>query len=242
MQLPVFPLPVFLLPGGVTRLRIFEPRYKKLVSIATRDQGFALTVYKPDTEFEVSEWAAWVDIIDFYEEDGMLHIDVKAKSLVSLSEVHFDEDNLRFAQCQPINHWPEASSSESHIALAQSLIEAQIWGAARALLQGLGLEEVPARVCRMMAKLEEGQNQDMEKAHYWWVRASDAAPEPTWVCEDCGAVRPTWTPLCSRCDAVGTFDWRTPEHTKPVSLAFNPEPEVMVPELPKTKVVEGKLN
>jgi len=131
---------------------------------------------------------------------------------------------------------------ESRIALAQSLIEAQIWGAARALLEGLGLEEVPARVCRMMAKLEEGQNQDMEKAHYWWVRASDAAPEPTWVCEDCGAVRPTWTPLCSRCDAVGTFDWRTPEHTKPVSLAFNPEPGVIVPELPKTKVVDGKLN
>ena len=123
MQLPVFPLPVFLLPGGVTRLRIFEPRYKKLVSIATREQGFALTVYKPDAEFEVSEWAAWVDIIDFYDEDGMLHIDVKARSLVSLKQVRFDDDNLRFAHCEPINHRPKASSSESHIALADKLEE-----------------------------------------------------------------------------------------------------------------------
>ena len=125
--------------------------------------------------------------------------------------------------------------SESRIALAQSLIEAKIWGAARTLLEELGLKEAPARVCRMMAKLEEGQNQDTQKAHYWWVRASDAAPDPTWVCDDCGSVPPAWTPVCSRCDAVGTFDWRTPEHKKPVSLAFNPEPEIIVPEYLRQK-------
>ncbi|TMO56385.1 LON peptidase substrate-binding domain-containing protein [Pseudoalteromonas phenolica] len=123
MQLPVFPLPVFLLPEGVTRLRIFEPRYKKLVSIATKEDGFALTIYKPDAEFEVSEWAAWVNIVDFFEEEGMLHIDVQAKSLVKLSNVYFDEDNLRFAKCEPKEHWAQASSSENHIALADKLEE-----------------------------------------------------------------------------------------------------------------------
>ncbi len=32
VNLPIFPLPVFLLPKGVTRLRIFEERYLKMVA------------------------------------------------------------------------------------------------------------------------------------------------------------------------------------------------------------------
>jgi len=40
VTLPIFPLPVFLLPGGVTKLRIFEPRYLKMVSTASSGQGF----------------------------------------------------------------------------------------------------------------------------------------------------------------------------------------------------------
>ena len=123
MQLPVFPLPVFLLPEGVTRLRIFEPRYKKLVSIATRESGFALTVYKPDAEFEVSQWAAWVDIIDFFDDGGMLHIDVRTKSLVKMSGLNYDEDNLRFAHCEPISHWPQMPANDYHTALADKLEE-----------------------------------------------------------------------------------------------------------------------
>ena len=36
IELPLFPLSIFLLPGGITRLRIFEPRYLKMVAIASR--------------------------------------------------------------------------------------------------------------------------------------------------------------------------------------------------------------
>ncbi|MEH6452600.1 MAG: peptidase S16, partial [Psychromonas sp.] len=32
MRIALFPLPIFILPGGKTRLTIFEPKYKRLVS------------------------------------------------------------------------------------------------------------------------------------------------------------------------------------------------------------------
>ena len=47
MRLALFPLSVFLLPDGITRLRIFEPRYKRLVSQAmSSGEGFGLCLPK----------------------------------------------------------------------------------------------------------------------------------------------------------------------------------------------------
>ena len=104
---------------------------------------------------------------------------------------------------------------ESCIALARALIDAKIWGAARSHLTALGLERgdnPPSRVCRLMAELEEGETQNMDAVRSWLVRASSAAPDPAWICADCGAAHINWTPLCSRCDALGALDWRVPEH------------------------------
>ena len=61
MQLGVFPLPIILFPNGITRLRIFEPRYVRLVKQAAAGDGFALSVYMPNTEFNSSKIAAWVE-------------------------------------------------------------------------------------------------------------------------------------------------------------------------------------
>ena len=121
MFLPVFPLPVFLLPNGVTRLRIFEPRYLKMVSIACQEQGFVLCVYDANSEHNVPAWGTWVDIIDFYQEGEILHIDIKAKNLVNLYNVTFDDDNLRFANCELIEHWPKQNNQQHHTQLAEKL-------------------------------------------------------------------------------------------------------------------------
>ncbi|NKB19983.1 MAG: tetratricopeptide repeat protein [Alphaproteobacteria bacterium] len=91
---------------------------------------------------------------------------------------------------------------ESRIALVQALIDAKIWGAAHTHLKALDVGEhdnPPSRVCRLMAELEEGENQNSDAVRYWLVRAASAAPDPAWICSDCGAATASWTPRCSRC-------------------------------------------
>lgn len=107
ITLPVFPLPIFLLPDGVTRLRIFEQRYLKLVRIATKEQGFAILLDSIDLGFPEVSWASWVDVIDFETaDDGVLIVDVKCKKLVAIKTMEMDDDRLRFASVEKLEHWP----------------------------------------------------------------------------------------------------------------------------------------
>jgi len=93
----LFPLPIFLLPGGVTRLRIFEPRYLSMVKHVLKNNcGFVLCVYQKDTIHNVPKRGAYVNIVDFnQDESGQLLIDVVAECLVNIEEVWVDADNLR---------------------------------------------------------------------------------------------------------------------------------------------------
>ncbi len=111
---------------------------------------------------------------------------------------------------------------ESRIALARALIDAKIWGAARTHLDSIGLENPPSRVCRLMAELEEGENQNTDAVRHWLVRAANAAPDPAWICSDCGAASARWTPVCHRCDALGTLDWRVPEYAAVLTATETP--------------------
>lgn len=104
-----------------------------------------------------------------------------------------------------------ADHPESHIALAESLLAAKIWGAARSHLEEAGGETPSARICKLMAELEEGEHGNLDAARSWLLRATMSAPDPAWICGDCGAAAGDWTPACARCGALGTLDWRTPE-------------------------------
>jgi HemY protein len=126
---------------------------------------------------------------------------------------------------------------ESRIALVRALIDAKIWGAARTHLKALDLDDPPSRVCRLMAELEEGEYQNADAVRHWLVRAANAAPDPAWICGDCGATSARWTPLCHRCDALGTLDWRVPEHA-PAALINSETPALPVAELPSEAAVD----
>ncbi|GHG03076.1 LON peptidase substrate-binding domain-containing protein [Thalassotalea marina] len=124
MNLPVFPLPIFLLPDGVTRLRIFEPRYLKMVRMATQNQGFVVLLNDQKNKLFEKNWASWVEIINFdQDQDGLLLIDVKCKALVKLANITVDEDKLRHADVSTINHWPINEHDDTTEKLASSLLE-----------------------------------------------------------------------------------------------------------------------
>ena len=108
--LAVFPLPIFLLPEGRTRLRIFEPRYIRMVKESAAAGGFVVSLLQKENEFLSSEWGTWVEIIDFETlSDGMLGITVEAKHLVQLSDFFRQEDDLLNASIHLISHWSKPS-------------------------------------------------------------------------------------------------------------------------------------
>jgi HemY protein len=102
---------------------------------------------------------------------------------------------------------------ESLIALARTSLEVRLWGEARQYLeQALAAAPLPqARICRMMAELEEIENADSGLAREWLMRASQAAADPAWVCDHCGNTVATWSVVCGKCEEFDRFDWRIPE-------------------------------
>jgi Lon protease-like protein len=122
LTVPVFPLSVFLLPEGIMRLRIFEQRYLQMVKIATKENGFVLGLNTQEQKIPTSQWGSWVDIINFdLGEDGVLEIDVKCHSLVEISSIEKDTDNLHFGAVSKISHWSDKFDGTSILQLSASL-------------------------------------------------------------------------------------------------------------------------
>ncbi len=103
---------------------------------------------------------------------------------------------------------PEAT--ESRFAVAQAALDAELWGEARKQLQPL-LEGTPsARVCRLMARVEDAERQDRAASHDWLTRASLAPADPVWQCGECRMTAPGWSARCGHCGGFATLRWRTP--------------------------------
>ncbi|NMP15091.1 LON peptidase substrate-binding domain-containing protein [Thalassotalea sp. Y01] len=108
MNIPVFPLPIYLLPGGITRLRIFEQRYLNMVKNARNTDGFVISLYRADKSEYVGRWGSWVEIIDFQlGQDNVLVIDVKCNELVLIDNFQRNDENLLLARKQSMQHWPK---------------------------------------------------------------------------------------------------------------------------------------
>jgi Lon protease-like protein len=79
MTLVLFPLSAHLLPGGIMPLRIFEPRYQRMIA-ESREREFALCMLdprQPDALRNMYPIATRVRIIDFdLLPDGLLGITV----------------------------------------------------------------------------------------------------------------------------------------------------------------------
>ncbi len=119
---------------------------------------------------------------------------------------------------------------ESHLALAEAALDADIWGEARRHLGRATAQETDGgpseRVCRLMARLEESEHGDAGKARSWLLRAGDAPRDPAWVCGACGALAARWAAHCGACDTFDSLAWRRPVQVAPaLGLAAPDGPE-----------------
>lgn len=120
----LFPLSSVVLPEGKMRLRIFEPRYKRLVTQALKKDGTfgicLLEKQKQSGASGLSRIGSQVRIVDFETlEDGLLGITVVGEKRFSVQSVRIEYDGLRIAQIAWLPSWQmqDLSSEQQYLAL-----------------------------------------------------------------------------------------------------------------------------
>jgi len=142
---------------------------------------------------------------------------------------------------------------ESHLAVAEAALDAQLWGEARRRLDraltapappftARSAYSVPAhsalprddedtaltghtpRLCLMMARLIEAEHGDGAEAREWLDRAVTATPDPRYVCTACGGESLEWMSRCPHCGSFDALPWRTPAWTAAAGKPLPAEP------------------
>jgi HemY protein len=101
---------------------------------------------------------------------------------------------------------------EAQLLLARANLDAQLWGEARRHLTAIDEHPPSESVCRLMAELAECEHGDGALAKVWLERATEAPPDPAWICGNCGAASEEWSAVCGNCGAFDNLAWQSPPH------------------------------
>lgn len=110
-EIMLFPLSSVVLPEGKMKLRIFEPRYQRMVAQCSKTgRGFGLCLFESKSNknaSELSEFGTLVKIVDFETlSDGLLGITVVGMHRFEILKVRVEYDGLRIATVQWLPDWP----------------------------------------------------------------------------------------------------------------------------------------
>lgn len=112
-----------------------------------------------------------------------------------------------------------AGHPESHMLVARQALDAKQWGTARRQLERAAGNRPTGAVYRLMARLEEAEHGDGAGVRRLLERASEAPPDPAWLCARCAGTSPAWSIACDRCGAFDSIDWETPPRPDAEALA-----------------------
>jgi HemY protein len=129
----------------------------------------------------------------------------------------------RFERLAELNR----STRDARLELAEVAMAARLWGEARRHLEVAAELGPTARAYRMLAELEEEERGDPEAAARWLRKAAEAAPDPAWVCERCGAAHPSWSAKCDGCASFATLVWRQPNRAEAPALPVSERKRLM---------------
>lgn len=111
-ELALFVLNSFILPQGKMRLRVFEPRYVRLISEASAGKRhFAVAQLNPYVDRQHAErvlpLATRVVIEDFEQlDDGLLGITIAGVEKVRILKRWQEADQLQIAETETLHSWP----------------------------------------------------------------------------------------------------------------------------------------
>jgi HemY protein len=96
---------------------------------------------------------------------------------------------------------------EGAVALARAAAKAKHWDVAREALAPWLNDRPQARVCALMADIEEASG-DKGRAREWLARALNAPRDPIWVSD--GVASPRWTPVSPVSGDIVPCEWKAP--------------------------------
>ncbi len=111
MRLPLFPLSSHLLPQGRLALRIFEPRYIRMVKeVCAVQSGFVICMINETGERALNTHifpiGTYCKVIDFdILDDGLLGVTVEGHYCVSINNIETEHDGLRVGDCNEASIW-----------------------------------------------------------------------------------------------------------------------------------------
>lgn len=121
MKMPLFPLSSHILPNGRMALRIFEPRYVRMVKEAcANNMGFVICMLNSEglqtDNSDIFELGTVCKVVDFdVLDDGLLGVTVEGIECVKVSNIDTEDDGLRVGNCLPQAKWIcESTIQELH--------------------------------------------------------------------------------------------------------------------------------
>ena len=115
---------------------------------------------------------------------------------------------------------------EGAVALARAAVKAKHWDEARKALEPYLEERPQARVCALMADIEDASG-DKGRAREWLARALTAPRDPIWVSD--GVASPRWTPVSPDSGEIVPCEWKAP-FEMPEQVEAERLPAVATPE------------
>ncbi len=126
LDIPLFPLQAVLFPGGPMPLKIFEPRYLRMISQCLKEgSGFGVILIRegaeigPATTYEIGTLAR---ICDWFQgDDSMLRINVNGEERFLVAEARTEADGLHAAKVELFPVEPKTSLPDDYAILAEVL-------------------------------------------------------------------------------------------------------------------------
>ena len=126
MRLPLFPMSVHLLPGGILPLRLFEPRYLHMLGLS-QGLGFGLCLLgtrRGDGQMPLLALGTRVEVIDFNLLDvETLGITVRGIERYRLHRVEVASDGLLIGEVTTLPNWQATELAPQQDILARRLGE-----------------------------------------------------------------------------------------------------------------------
>ena len=126
MRLPLFPLNVYLLPGGILPLRLFEPRYLRMLSLS-QAHGFGLCLLgtrREDGQMPLLALGTRVEVTDFNQlDDGTLGTTVRGIERYRLHSLTIEPDGLLMGEVTALPNWQTTELAPRQDILARKLGE-----------------------------------------------------------------------------------------------------------------------
>ncbi|MDR8523636.1 LON peptidase substrate-binding domain-containing protein [Shewanella fidelis] len=127
MNLPLFPLQMCILPNGYSKLRIFEPRYQRLVKESLKnDLGFGACMLDEDNK-TLLPIGTRCNIIDFETlDDGLLGITIVGIDRFELGTYTIEKDGLKRGNVSALPAWqtlPIEAHQQKYTQILQDLLK-----------------------------------------------------------------------------------------------------------------------